>query len=143
MPETFVKIFISFAILSLVGLSIIGFAGKMGLDNNANQTILDNSFINKTFIQLGGNITSAGDTANAQREAVEREQVEIPEGSFLLVSVVGTAKKFGDIMVGNFNLIFLLIFTFLGFAASVLIVLGTIYVAKIIFAGWKTFKTGT
>ena len=143
MPETFRKLFVVFVLISIGALGIINFAAITASLNNANQTILDNQFMNRTFVQLGGNITEAEEIAKAQREAVEREQVEIPEGSFLLVSVVGTAARFGDIMVGVYNLTFGLIFSFFGLGNEVLGALNTIVLGVIIFAGWRTFKTGT
>ena len=143
MPDTFKKLFVTFVLISIGALGIISFAATTATLNDANQTLLDNQFLNKTFISLGGNISEAENTATAQREAVEREQVEIPEGSFLLVSVVGTAARFGDIMVGVYNITLGLIFSFMGFGNEVLGALNTIVLGVIIFAGWKTFKTGT
>ena len=143
MPETFVKLFVTFMLISVGALAIISFASTTGIINKANQTVLDNEAINKTFIQLGGNISAAEITASAQREAVTREQVEIPEGSFLLVSVVGTAARFGDIIIGVYNITLGVIFNFIGFGNEVFGALATILLAVAIFAGWKTFKTGT
>ncbi len=143
MPNTFRTLFVTFVLVSIGALAIINFAAITANINNANQTVLQNPFINKTFINLGGNISESENTAISQREAVKREQVEIPTGSFLLVSVVGTAATFGDIMVGVYNITLGLIFSFFGFGNEVLGALNSIVLGVIIFAGWKTFKTGT
>ncbi len=143
MVKTFMEVVILFTLMGLGGLAVISFVAQVGIDNNANQTILDEPFVNKTFFDIGGSIESSAETAGAQRKSVERETVEIPPGSFLLVTVIGTALRFGDIISAFYNITVGLVFQYIGFESGVSQVLATIIITIIIFTGWKAFKTGT
>lgn len=133
----------------LIGLflfAIISFGVNLSLDNNQNATILQNKAINKTFGQLGTNLSNSRSTAEGQKTATETEVPTAGSDSLLLLSIKSAIKVFSSTMTNIYNLTFGLIFETLGLSAGTgAVILGTMFAILaivIVFLGWRVLKAG-
>ena len=123
-------------------------AGSINLssDNDSNSSLLQNTLINKTFSDLGANLSKNQEVASNQREGFETEIPTIGTDSFLFSSVIATGKTFTSKMSNIFNSTFGLIISTLGLSNTAgAIILGTliaIILITIIALLWSWYKVG-
>lgn len=133
----------------LVGLflyAMISFGYNLGVDNNANKTILDDPIMSDSFSELEDQLQSTQGVVEGQDTGFANDIPTIGSDSFLFSSIISVARALKGTAVGIYNLTFGLIARRLGLGQGAgLVVLGTmvsIVTITFIFLMWRFFKTG-
>lgn len=136
------KTFISFAIVGLFIVSMISFIVQTQINNDVEETLLDNPFLNKTYIDLGSTLGDFKDTSQTQNEVQDNDNPLTEGGSLLFVSITKTGKVVKGMISGVYNVIIVLPATFFGLPEIVITVLSSILVITLIFSAWRLYKAG-
>lgn len=131
----------SFMLVGLFLFAMINFGAQIVLDNNANNSIIDDPRINLTYSKLQGNLSDVSSDAETQKANFEKETPTLAD-SLLFTSIVGVGKAFTSTTSNMYNIIFLVVFDVLGFDPIILSVLGSILTIVIIFSMWRLYKAG-
>lgn len=135
--------FITTALLfGLFLVSIIMFGSQLAIDNESNNSILNNPNINATMITMSTNLTNTQDVAEDQ-SASQDETLPIAVFDFLFESIIGTVKIFKGTASLVYNLTLGLLVSELGVPPIVLATFTAIILITLVFLGWRNFKTGT
>lgn len=129
-------------LIAFFSLALINFGIQFADDNNLNQSIMDDSRINRTFSTLTNQLAQGENVSRTQLNATQSEAAEKPEGVFFLVSVVGAGTKYATAVVGIFNTIFSFSTTVLGIHPMVFGVAVAILVIVVALVSWQLYKTG-
>lgn len=140
--SSFKNIFVTFALFGLLVYSLMSFIVKIQIDNDAENNLLDNEIINKSFYQLESNLTSAEEKANQQKAGFEEESPTISFGSLVFTTITSIGKVFSGIIMGVYNLLIKLPMSILGVSPVVAGVLSTILIVLIILGLWAIYKLG-
>lgn len=138
----FEELFVNFALGTLLILSIFAFGIQLQADNNAQESIRDNTLLNSSFGQLQQDLGGMRDQAQTQRELFEQETPTTGFGSLILFSVVSSGKVFTGITVGSFNVLVKLPMILFGVDPIVSSVLSAILGVLIILGLWFVYKLG-
>lgn len=124
-------------------LSLLMFGYGAQLDNNVNDTILDDphfSGVNESFASILGDVR--GD-AQTQRDNFEAQSPQISgDEGFGLLTIPRNVAKFTSIMFSSFGLVTNLLEDVFGVPSVVFNVLGGLLVIVILLLGWKVIKAG-
>jgi len=142
MAVDFYKAFVNFIILGLLIFGILAFAIFTQSDNDVSDKLIDDNLINNTFENLGNELGTIRDDAQAQKTLFESENPTIGFGTILLFSIVSAGKVFNSMMIGVFNLLIKLPVTVLGLDPIVTSVLSAILLLTIIIGLWIVYKLG-
>lgn len=138
----FEELFIQFALGTLLIVSIFAFGISLQSDNNATETIRNNTLLNSSFGQLQEDLGGMSGQTQTQRELFEEETPTAGFGSLILFSIVSSGKVFTGITIGTFNVLIKLPMVLFGVDPIVSSVLSTILVVMIIFGLWFVYKLG-
>lgn len=131
-------------IVVLFSLSLLTFAGKLAVNNNAQDNILNDPSLSNFNESLGTYLGDIEDDAQTQREAIEGQEAQggSADEGFGLTAIVGAVFTFFSTIVGGMNLLLSLLFNVVGIPDLVLnLILGLVIIAVIIYA-WRTIKVG-
>ena len=140
----FTNFTVGIIITAVFAFAIINFAFLTSINNNANQTILDDpsfSGINDTLYNSLGGIQ---ESAQTQREVFEQQEAQggSSDEGFSLTAIVGIGKTFISTAIGSFNIILTIFFDVFGIPPVVLnVVLGAIIITVLILI-WSVIKQG-
>ncbi len=140
---SFRELFITFSIISLFTFSAISFVVLFQSENDSSSSILENELINRTFTNLGSDITDQETSSNSSKEAFESEIPERGFGSLIIFSIVGVAQSFISIITTTYNVIIVLPITLLGVPFEVAKILGSILMMSLIFLAWRVYRVGS
>ena len=138
----FEKLFVNYALLGLLILSLLAFGFTLQTDNNASETIKDNTLLNESFGQLQTNLGGMRSKSQTQRELFEEEKPTAGFVSLILFSVVSSGKVFTGMIMGTFNVLIKLPMIVFGIDPIIASVLSTILLVGIILGLWVLYKLG-
>lgn len=129
----------------LIGLCVFGmlsWAITFQIDNNADQTLLDNPSINDSYSNLYTHLNDAQGTSESQREGFEQEVPTLGTDSFLFSSIIGAVKTFTSTISNIFSVTFVFIGSALGISPVVIGVFVAIIIITAILLAWRVAKVG-
>ena len=136
------KLFIGFALVGLFTLAIISFGALLQQDNDVEDSILQNDFINTTFndltIKLGGSKDAMGEGLSA----FENETATQGVLSLIFRSIPTTGKIIRGIITGVFGVLIVLPAQLLGVSTVVVGVIEAILLVLIVLGLWRLYKLG-
>ncbi len=138
----FETLFINFALTGLLVVSILAFGFGFQSDNNASETIFNNTLVNDSFSQLMNDLGGMRDQSQTQKELFETEKPTAGFGSLILFSIVSSGKVFTGITIGLFNIFIKLPMVLFGVNQVVASVLSTIMIVVVILGIWVVIKLG-
>jgi len=139
---SFRKLIVGFLLASLFAFCLIQFGFDIAKNNETNQSILDNSLMNSTYLNLEDDLSNLKDNAQKQRTAFEEEKTSLAAGYFILGTILGAAKIFMGIIMTFLNILFLPLSSIIGIPPVVLGVLTAILIVSLIFMAWRALKAG-
>lgn len=153
MAKGFKQFILGFIIVGVFTLSLVTFGNNFITLNNensgeANQTLLSDPILNKTFGDLVSDSSSQQSTAEGLSSILESDEPTIGTESILLTSISSVWKGLKTMAMGSYRIVTNLIFeTLFGASAnspfSILIgVLSAIVVTIIALYAWKVVRTG-
>ena len=143
MSEGFKGLIISFILVGLFAFAMINFGVQLSLENDSNQSILENSAINRSYHRLESNLTELRDEAQTQKEGFEGEDPKLEGGSLLFKSIVGAGKTFSSTITSVWIIISDVAYNVFGINEIILGVLASILLVTIIFLAWRAYKAGS
>ena len=139
---SFQKTFIGFALVGLFAFAIISFGVGMANDNNSNDSILDDSSINKMNSTLGSSLSGFRSLSQGQRENFESEIPTSGFGVLIIFAIISAGKVFTGMVLGIWNILLLPFKSAIGISPIVLGVFSSILVIVIILGAWRLYKAG-
>jgi len=136
----------SFLLIGLFLFVAVQFASQVSIDNNTNVSILDNTAINKSFIDIQAELRDSKSTVDQDKKTLFSDRPEGNEGeSINLFSIIGIAGNMGlNFVTGIFQITRDLVKTTLGIDNDVVFaVFGSMFVITLIFLTWRVIRTGT
>jgi len=134
------KLVIGFVLVGLFFVAIMNGGYLLGTQNNANQTILDESILNTSFVSVQGNISSTRGDVSKAKSSFENETATEADTGFSL----GAFKDAGTIILGGgvgvYNAVHLIFKSYI--PNIVFIVLAMIIGILGIFWLWRAWKAG-
>lgn len=131
--------------MSLFGLFVfcaMAFIINFQSDNNYTDGILNNSIINKTYLNLGGNLSTIGGESQTQRSVFDQDNPTSSLVGVILFSIVAVGRTFANILVTIFTIFVVLPATFLGIPPQVVAVIEGLIILGIIFGLWRKYRVG-
>ncbi len=142
MAKGFKGLIIAMALTGLVMFCLINFAIQTASDNNANQSIIDNPVISRTFANLSDDMSGLEAKAQEQRENIEGDKISTGLGFFILETIIGGGRVFTGIVIGTFNIISEPLVSVIGIPVSIMGVLSFILLVSLILFAWRLYKVG-
>jgi len=142
MAEGFKGLIITTLLIGLVIFAMLSWALTFQLSNNADETLLDNPSINKTYSNLYTHLDSAQGTSESQRTGFEQEVPTVGTDSFLFSSIIGAVKTFTSTIANIFSVTFVYIGSVLGIHPVVIGVFVAIIIITAILLAWRVAKIG-
>lgn len=142
MVENFRTLIVASLITGLFLFSMISLVIQMSTDNEIDAIILQNENINRTFSQLGGNLSNAQGVAQSQRLGFESEVPTVGTNSFLFESIIGAGKVFTGMWRNIYDITFGLLSTTLGVDPIIIGTLISILLIIIVLLAWSLYKIG-
>lgn len=140
---SFRETFITFALISLFVFAMISFVVILQEEEGSSSSILENELINRTFINLGGNITQQEETTNTSKATFESEIPEKGFGSLIVFAIIGVSQTLTSIITTTYNIIIVLPLTVLGVPNQIAKILGSILMMSLIFLAWRVYRVGS
>jgi len=138
----FKGLIVGFLLVGLFFFAMVNFAYQFAIDNGANQTIMGNADINKSFGKMELQLNESSDTAQGQRQSLESETPIFSAGFFILGSILGAGKVFTSSLIVIFDILTGPISLYLGISSTVIGVITAILLISIIFLAWRLYKLG-
>jgi hypothetical protein len=142
MAEGFKGTFITFIIVGLFVFAMISGVVIFERSNGISDGIINNSVINKTYVDLNDKISSGESDINNQNTVQDEESPSVSSGDFNLFSIIGLSKTAKGIVVGVYNTIIVIPSRLLGVPQVVISVLTIILVISLILLAWRLIKIG-
>ena len=138
-----IELFITFALIGIFILCMVNFGVQMALDNESNNSILDNAQINESFGSgLRANLSSFQGKSEAERGIFEKDNPKVGAGFFMLDAIMGAGRIFTGMIVGVFNLILMPLETIIGIDKAILGVIISILLVSLVLLAWRVYKAG-
>lgn len=138
----FLDLFIKFMFIGMVVLSLFSFIVLFQAENAVSDPFANNEVINSTFNDLTTRIGSLEGQTQEQKDLFEKEPPLVGFGSLILKTIVSSGNVFNSMIVGVFNILFILPVVFLGLDKLVVSVIMTVLGIVIIFGLWAVYKLG-
>ncbi len=138
----FEKLFISFVLVGIFVLAMISFGAKLQLDNDVNDSILQNDIINDTFINLESTLDRSRDNTSRGLSSFENETVSGGFGSLIFFTIPSVMKVVRGIITGVFNILIKFPAQILGISPAIIAAIEAILLVVIIISLWRLYKLG-
>lgn len=138
---TFYDTFITFAMIGLMVFAIFSFIVLTQNNAGTSNPIIQHPLINKTYIQLEGNLTGFENSSQSQKTLFEQEDPKLGFGTLLFFSIVSSGKVF-NAMIGSVATTLFRLPAYIGIPKSVISVFVTILIITIILTLWILYKLG-
>ncbi len=142
MAISFREVFITFALIGVFVFAGISFIVQAQLDNDIENTILENEVINKTYSNLEVDLGGFGANTTAQKGTFDTEIPERGFGSLIIFGIVGIGQKFTGMVVGVYNIFIVLPASILGVPSIVISVMTSILVVSLVLLAWRVYRAG-
>ncbi len=142
MPISLREVFVTFALIGIFVFAGISFIVQTQLDNDVENTILENKVINKTFTDFETDLSEFRTESQTQKDSFESEDPAPGFGSLIIFSIVGVGKTFSGMTLGVYNIFIVLPASILGVPPIVIGVLTTILIISLILLAWRVYRVG-
>lgn len=142
MVTSFRETFITFALIGIFVFASISFIVTTQLDNDVENTILEDDIINKTYIKLETNLSDFESTTQTQKESFEEEIPERGFGSLIVFSIISVGQKFTGLIALVYNVIIVLPASIIGIPKVVISVLSSILIVSLVLLIWRVYRVG-
>ncbi len=134
---------ISFVLVGLFFVAMVNFGANLAIDNNANQSILEDPRINSTFQDTNVQLFAAYDTANESRVTFERDEIKADSDNLIITSIKGVGTAVGGTLSAMANLMFGTLGDVLNVPPVALATIMAILGISIVFASWRAYRAGS
>ena len=134
--------FVTFALAGLFVLAFFSFIYTTQINNDSDETILANSILNKTVINLNNELSTYKEKSETQSNSQDLDDPKTEGGSLLFLSIIGTGKVIKGMIVGVYNTIIVLPSDLFGVPQVVIAVITGIVGILIILGAWRLYKAG-
>ena len=142
MAISFREVFITFALIGVFVFAGISFIVQTQLDNDVENTILENEVINKTYTNLETDLSDFGSETQTQKESFESEIPERGFGSLIIFAIIGVGQKFTGMITGIYNIFIVLPASILGISPVVIGVFTAMLIVSLILLAWRVYRAG-
>ncbi len=142
MVASFREVFVTFALIGIFVLAGISFIVQTQLDNDVENTILENEVINKTYTNLETDLSDFGSETQTQKESFESEIPERGFGSLIIFAIIGVGQKFTGMITGIYNIFIVLPASILGISPVVIGVFTAMLIVSLILLAWRVYRAG-
>ncbi len=142
MVTSFRETFIIFALIGIFVFASMSFIVQTQIDNDVENTVLENEVINKTFTDLEIDLSNFGSNASSQKSNFDQDIPERGFGDLIIFAVIGVGQGFTGLIVGVYNIFIVLPASILGVPPVVIGVLTSILVMSLILLAWRLYRAG-
>ena len=142
MAASFRDVFVTFALIGIFVFAGISFIVQTQLDNDVENTILENEVINKTYTNLETDLSDFGSETQTQKESFESEIPERGFGSLIIFAIIGVGQKFTGMITGIYNIFIVLPASILGISPVVIGVFTAMLIVSLILLAWRVYRAG-
>ncbi len=142
MAISFREVFVTFALIGIFVFAGISFIVQTQLDNDVENTILENEVINKTFTNFETDLSDFSSKTQTQKESFESEIPERGFGSLIIFAIIGVGQRFTGMITGVYNIFIVLPASILGISPIVIGVLTSILIVSLVLLIWRVYRTG-
>lgn len=139
---SFMRYMMIFALTVLFGTGLIFFLSGMQNANNSEQNILDNPSLSSLNSTMKGFMTNFSESTTTQKNSSLSEQSTNPTGAILMPSILTSLGRFISLPIIFTVALFSSISKMLGVDPAILGFISAIILLAIIFAWYRTLKTG-
>lgn len=134
--------FVSFLLLGLLVVGTISFIVSLQENNDVADTIRNDSIINRTYVDLSEELDDSSSTANSSKASFEADVPERGFGSLIVFAIVGVTQTFTSIIIGIYQVLWILPTAKLGIPRMVANVLSTILFTLLVLQAWRVYRAG-
>lgn len=135
--------FVSWVLLGLFVVSMIAFTIGIQEKNGLESTIGNDSIINSSYVSLTNTLSESTDTANSSKTAFESDiEPQTSFGDLVFVSILGVGKTITGMIIGVYNILFVLPTTKLGIPKLITNVLSTLIIMTLVLMAWRVYRSG-
>ena len=142
MAISFREVFVTFALIGVFVFAGISFIVQTQVDNDVENTILENEVINKTFTDFETDLGNFGPNTTEQKGSFDSEIPERGFGSLIIFAIIGVGQRFTGMVIGVYNIFIVLPASILGLPPVVISVLGSILTVSLILLAWRVYRAG-
>ncbi len=136
-------IFVALLLTGLFFIAMVSFGHNLALDNNANETILNNSRISAAFGNTTIELFNSVDTANDSRTSFELDEIKTNSDNLIITSIKGVGTAVGGTISVMYNLIFGVLADVLGIPPLAFATITSIFSILIVFFAWRAYRAGS
>ncbi len=134
---------ISIVLVGLFIFAFISFGGQIALDNGANNTILTNPAVNKSFIDIQSQLEEVQIDTENQKQAWFEDVPIVGDINLIWKSLTGIIRVFFDVIVNMYNLIISLISETIGISPVVLNTIAALLSISMLLLLWRLVRSGS
>ena len=138
----FSETFISWMLVGVLMISMMGFIISTQTGNDLSETILNDSIINTSFVNLTSVLDSTSNTANDSKTSFESDDPNRGFGSLIIFAILGVGKTITGVVLSIYKILFLLPATKLGIPAVVINSLSSIILFSLVLKVWRVYRAG-
>lgn len=125
---------------ALFAFAFLSFALTIQNDNNAPEKLLENELINKTYVDLAGNLSSNQQNTQTSSDVFGNFTPNENLGVWEVTPIVSPTRVFKALTVGSYNILVQLPMKVLGVSPIVASVISGILILLLILAVWAVWK---
>jgi hypothetical protein len=139
----FKNVVIGALLVAIFAYALIGFSVQMAVDNNVNNSIMNNEVINSTYSNLETQIDDLKHSAETQKDSWYADIPVLGDATIIFQSIAGITRTFFSGFVSIYNLLIGLISKTIGFPIIILNgIVGVIIIISLLLL-WSLYKAGT
>lgn len=142
MATSFRETFITFALIGIFIFASISFIVTTQLDNDVENTILEDDVINRTYAKLETNLSAFQSTTQTQKGSFELEIPERGFGSLIIFSIISVGQKFTALISAVYRIMIILPMSILNVPKLVIDILTSILVVSLVLLIWRVYRVG-
>jgi len=128
--------------IGLFVFAFISFGTQLSLDNDTNNSVLDNDVINRSFFNIQSELSDTIVTAEGQRESFFKDVPIIGEISLFLKSITGVTRVFFSTLINFYNLFTTLIAETMGVSTIILNGMVALVLISTVLLAWSVYRSG-
>ncbi len=138
----FSETFVSWMLVGVLIIAMMGFIISVQTDNGLNETILNDSIVNSSFVNLTEVLDSTSGTANNSKTSFESDDPDRGFGSLIIFAILGVGKTITGVILSIYKILFVLPATKLGIPAVVFNSLSSIILFSLVLKVWRVYRAG-
>ncbi len=142
MPISFRELFVTFALIGVFVYAGMSFIINTQTDNDADETILANEYINRTFVATNSSLSGFRSQTQGEKDTFEIENPEPAFGALIIFAIIGVGKTLTGMTMGLYNILIVLPASVLNVPRVVIGVLTSILTVSLILLIWRVYRAG-